>query len=498
MESNNGFDPIKPADINLTQPATDVRENKLPWQQQPMTYIALAISILLALAIIFILPLLIKPTETSAVIIKPQEAQLPSLKESPFKDAQLSKARRAAQDTLSQILEKQNFLETKNIRLWNEQAFQAALEKAAEGDSLYRQREFLGAQTSYQEALSQLSTLEKNIPDALSQALANGQKAIAEGDASSARQHYELALAIDPDNVEAKTGIDRTASLDRVVILLNQAQSALEQQQLEQSQAIFREALTLDPRHPIAVNGVEETSRLIKERDFNSAMSRGYTSLDKQQFNTASKTFSEALKLYPGHKGALSGLAQANNAAAQRTTQSQLSQGTAFESKEQWHKARDIYTRILARDNSVIDAKMGKIRSSTRANLSDSIQTILSKPLRLATSSVYQHGQQLLVDAQGIRSPGPKLREQINQLDQVLKNSLIPVTIELQSDNRTAITLFKVGELGQFDQKYLSLTPGNYVAQGSRPGYRDVRVEFQVTSKGLSNPVVVTCVEPVS
>lgn len=497
MESNNGFDPIKPADINLTQSATDVRENKLPWQQQPITYISLAISILLALAIIFILPLLIKPAETPPVIIKPQGAQQSNLKESPFKDAQLTKARRAAQDTLSQILEKQNFLETKNIRLWNEQAFQAALDKAAEGDFLYRQRDFSGAQANYQEALHQLSALEKNIPIELSQALANGHKAITEGDASSARQYYELALVIDPSNSEAKKGLHRTGSLDQVVELLNQGQRALEQQQLEQSQSFFQQALTLDPLHPMAINGVEETSLLITERDFNNAMSRGYTSLDKQQFNTASKTFKEALKLHPGHKGALSGLAQANNASAQRTTQSQLSQGTAFESKEQWHKARDIYTRILARDNSVIDAKMGQIRSSTRANLGDSIQTILSKPLRLATTSVYQHGQQLLVDAQSIRSPGPKLREQINQLDHVLKTALIPITIELQSDSRTSVTLFKVGELGQFNQKHLSLTPGNYVAQGSRPGYRDVRVEFQVTSKGLSSPVVVTCKEPV-
>ena len=498
MESNNGFDPIKPADITLTQPASAAREKKLPWQQQPMTYIALAISILLALAIIFILPLLIKPANTPAVIIKPQGAQLPSLKESPFKDAQLSKARRAAQDTLSQILEKQNFLEKKNIRLWDEHAFQSALDQAADGDSFYRQREFIEAQTAYQEVLSQFTALEKRIPDELSKALANGKIAMTEGDTSRALQHYELALAIDPGNSEAKTGIDRTATLDRVVMLLSQANVALEQQQLEQSQIIFQEALRLDPQHPMAINGAEETARLIKERDFNSAMSRGYSSLDKQQLNTASKAFNEALKLHPGHKGARSGLDQANNAAAQRTTQSQLAQGSALESKEQWHKAKDIYTRILARDSSVIDARMGQIRSSARADLSDGIQTILSKPLRLASTSVYQHGQQLLTDAQGIRSPGHQLKAQISQLDQLLKNALIPVTVDLRSDNYTYVTLFKVGELGQFDQKRLSLTPGNYVAQGSRPGYRDVRIEFQVTSKGLPNPVIVACKEPVS
>jgi len=54
-----------------------------------------------------------------------------------------------------------------------------------------------------------------------------------------------------------------------------------------------------------------------------------------------------------------------------------------------------------------------------------------------------------------------------------------------------------VGELGTFNQKQIALKPGNYVAVGNRNGYRDVRVEFQVTQQGLSSPVVVVCKEPV-
>ncbi len=498
MESSKGFDPIKPADITLTQSATAKSAEKLPWQKRPATYIVLIFSILLALFIIFALPLLIRPVETPTVIIEPQAIQLPSVKEAPFNDAQLSKARRAAQDTLSKILEKQSFLEKKNIRLWGERAFQAALDQAAEGDQFYRQRVFSEAQIAYQNALGQLTALEKRIPNELSERLAKGLEAITQGNATSAQQHYKLALAIDPNNSEASIGIKRAGTLGPVLLLLSQANSALEDKQLEQSQAIFREAQTLDVLHPAAINGVEKTTLLIKERDFNNAMSQGYRSLDNRQFNNASKAFNAALKLSPGHKGALSGLTQASNAAAQSMTRSQLANGAALESKEQWHKARDTYARILARDGSVMDARMGQIRSSTRADLSDSIKKILETPLRLASTGVYQHGQQLLADAQGIRSPGPQLKRQITQLEKTLKNAITPIPVELRSDSYTTVTLFKVGELGQFNQKYLSLKPGNYVVTGSRPGYRNIRVEFQVTSKGLSNPVEVSCWEPVS
>ena len=146
----------------------------------------------------------------------------------------------------------------------------------------------------------------------------------------------------------------------------------------------------------------------------------------------------------------------------------------------------------------MVEAKLGQIRSSTRATLSDAINNILASPLRLASTKVLHHAQQLLNDAKGIRSPGPRHREQTQQLNQVLQSSITPVAVELVSDNTTQVTLFKVGELGVFSQKRLSLKPGNYVAVGNRTGYRDVRVEFQVTPEGLSIPVEVICREPIS
>ena len=88
-------------------------------------------------------------------------------------------------------------------------------------------------------------------------------------------------------------------------------------------------------------------------------------------------------------------------------------------------------------------------------------------------------------------------KKQLSQLKQTLQFASAPVAVELQSDNATQVTVFRVGDLGAFSQKQLSLKPGNYVAVGNRSGYRDVRVEFQVTHKGLSSPVTVICREPV-
>jgi tetratricopeptide (TPR) repeat protein len=489
---------IVPADVPLTQTIKTSKKEALPWQQRPTTYIALAISILLALIVIFVLPSLIGPPDTPAVIIEPQSTSGNTVQETPFRDAQLAKARRESQDSLSQLLEKQNFLEKKNVLLWGKTSFEAALNKAAEGDLLYRQRHFTEALTSYQDALNQLIALEERIPEELSTNLKKGNKAFADGNAIEAQQYYELALAIDASNTEATSGLERTRTLDNVLVLIHQGTDALEEQELEQAQELFQQALKLDALHPAAVNGDTQAKALIQSRDFNNAMSRGYLALEASQFNNAAKAFRQALALQPGDTTANSGLAQANNASAQRTTRTQLNSAASHEKNEQWHQARDIYIRVQVEDSSLIEARLGKIRSSARADLSDAINKILASPLRLASAGVFKHARQLLKDAEGIQSPGPKHKAQTKQLKQVLNIAITPIAVELRSDNTTKVTLLKVQELGLFSNKQLSLKPGNYVAVGSRTGYRDVRIEFQVSSKGLPAPIEVICREPIS
>lgn len=497
MTNNQNGDLITPADVPLTQAVLPTRLELVPWHQRSSTYIILAGTVLLALFIVFALPSWVNTNDTSPVELKSEPVTPAVVKEAPFQDAQLAKARRASQDTLSQLLEKQSFLEDRNVQLWAKEDFQKALDNATEGDTQYHQRAFTDALNAYEAALEQLQLLESGIPERLSHSLTMGHEAFAKGLASEAKYAYELALTIDPTNADAKLGIQRTETLDQVMALVGQGNDYLDAGSLQQAEASFQQALTLDSAHQGAIDGHRQVRTQIQSRSYNSAMSNGYQALEKNQFNGAAKYFREALALRPGDKSATAGLTQANNASAQLTTQTQLHQAQAKEASEQWHQARDIYHQLLARDGSVVEAKLGQIRSSTRANLSDAINKILASPLRLASTQVLNQGQQLLRDAEGIKSPGPLHQQQTQRLRQTLAEAVNPVAIELRSDNATKVTLFRVGVLGVFSQKPVSLKPGNYIAVGSRAGYRDVRVEFQVTSAGLSAPVTIICRESI-
>ena len=86
---------------------------------------------------------------------------------------------------------------------------------------------------------------------------------------------------------------------------------------------------------------------------------------------------------------------------------------------------------------------------------------------------------------------------QLDQLEGLLENSQIPVTVQFQSDNQTQVTLLRIAELGNFQSQSLSLKPGRYVAVGVREGFRDVRQEFVVGFGQTPDAVVVKCEEPI-
>jgi hypothetical protein len=78
-----------------------------------------------------------------------------------------------------------------------------------------------------------------------------------------------------------------------------------------------------------------------------------------------------------------------------------------------------------------------------------------------------------------------------------LKRAATPLTVRLVSDNATEVSIFRVGQLGKFSTRELELRPGEYVAVGSRPGFRDVRLEFRVAPEIELRPIVIKCEEPI-
>jgi serine/threonine-protein kinase len=167
----------------------------------------------------------------------------------------------------------------------------------------------------------------------------------------------------------------------------------------------------------------------------------------------------------------------------------------ALEEQEDWRAALGEYEAALAVDPHVTFALEGRERTAGRATLSDSLDFHARNVHRLPTEGVAREAEALLERARGVEAPGPRLRAQVAALEKALAEARTAVTVVIESDGLTEVTVTRVGRLGSLTRRALELRPGEYVATGTRRGYRDVRRRFTVSPGSTPPPVVVRCEE---
>jgi hypothetical protein len=131
------------------------------------------------------------------------------------------------------------------------------------------------------------------------------------------------------------------------------------------------------------------------------------------------------------------------------------------------------------------------------AQLHKQLDEYIADPNSLSAPSTLQKATMMVVDITRMDALGPSLTDKRDELSRLLKRAATPLQVQLVSDNATDVSVYKVGKLGSFETHELSLRPGKYVAVGSRPGYRDVRLEFLVGPEQEAKPIVIRCEEAI-
>ena len=158
-----------------------------------------------------------------------------------------------------------------------------------------------------------------------------------------------------------------------------------------------------------------------------------------------------------------------------------------------WADALKEYRAVVELDPTVAAAQEGIARVSPRAALNEQLELYITQPERLFSQPVRAAARDTLARASTIANPGPVLQKQLATLKDWIARADVPVSIALQSDNVTQVTIYRVGPLGTFAERSLELVPGSYTVVGTRPGYRDVRREINVRPGAAPEPVVIRC-----
>ena len=533
-----GFVPIKPAAVDLTAAAggKDPKRRRGTGQQLPdrqlLTRPWLWLgggALLCVVSIVFLLlprwlpspvieaPIIENPTIESGSAARQGEPVVPALRadqatrqtpppaagapataDTPWSRAQQFSVRKDSQALLQELLDAQKTLEERGVTLWGKREYARALEHAQAGDAGYSRQNFAQAHDHYAAALDILSGLLEGIEQLFADSMAAGNAALAAGAADAAGAAFNVALAIDPIDRDALLGLERTQNLPQVMALLEQGDALLRDVKPEQARDAYQQALEVDAHSLRARQQLDLTKARINDDAFNLAMSSGFRLLEQQRHAPARAAFARALKLKPRSRAARDGIEQATQRITSTQVNAALKQARDAAQQEDWQGAIASYNAALKLNSSLGNALEGKQRATLRAEVHSRLEELLAQPERLFDEAVYNDALSFLDTIRALPEPGPILSAQLHRLTHMLTLAATPVSVELHSDNLTRVTLYKVGELGAFASKVLSLRPGHYVAVGRRDGYRDVRVEFFADPDNAMQPVLVSSSERIA
>ena len=465
-----------------------------------------ALLALLAIATwtVFVLPDHVDNLEAVAVDAPPQSGELadeatgddavPSDVVPPFHRTELAKAEARAKETLGEVVELQRLLEGEmNVESWGSDAFAAVLDQAIKADRLFLEARYDEAQAGYEAAAAGLRSLRDEglakFEDAMARAIA-ALDALATEVATGA---FAEALAIQPNDAQARAGAARAALQPQVLELVRAAERARLRANLNQAEELLQQARSRDP----LTAGIDATLIQVRaaraDNAYRATLSAAFAALERGEFDNAEADFNRVLAARPEDAGALAGLQQTG----QRRTLSRIdelrAQAEAEENAGDWESALATFDAALEIDRSLQFAREGGTRMRERVEILRAIDAILDDPAALSEDALFYEASDLVARARAQTGAGAAFEGKTQALDELLSRAAVPVELVLFSDNATAIVIQKVGVLGSFERRALQLRPGRYVILGSRDGCRDVRMEILLEA-GLP-PVTVRCEE---
>lgn len=465
------------------------------------TWIGLATLIALVAWVVFVLPGRVTPSSRttdadSAAPIAPV-AGARMTERSPFAEAQLDRQRKAAREILQETLARQEALAGRAVETWAAAEYQQAVDQASAGDAAYAQQDFATAQQRYREAGEAFANLAMLAEQRVRQAIRDGNGALDEGRAEAAIAAFDVALGIEPDNPEAQLGRKRAAIVGEVFPILNKAKAAEASGQLTNALDAYQQAATKDPASAAARQGIQRVGNTLSESEFRRAMAEGNEALQRRDLEGARQRFQRALELRGDSPEARTALRQISSDIAKRDSANLMAEAKTLESQEKWSDAEQKYAAVLQLDPDQAEARAARERTRTRAELDAAVAALVSQPERLLQENVYTEAIKLQKVADAIADPGPRLMEQRDRLRKAMNEIRTPIKVVIESDDKTSVTVFKVGNFGTFRQHEVALLPGRYTAVGVRKGYRDVRVEFSLVPGEAAPAVVVQCSETI-
>jgi len=396
-----------------------------------------------------------------------------------------------AEQKLAEFMQLKQQLESKGASTWASETYLEMMQIAEQADRLLIENNARAAGEKYAEAIAKARDLADRIEPTLKRLLVEGRMALAEGNAESAQQKFSMAL--DPQNREARHGLQRAENAAAATRLMEQGAAHEKEGNTAFAHADYQEALRLDPESKAAQQALARVKRLISEEEFQQLMSEGLAALHANDYTLAREKLLKAQSFRPAAQEVKDALAQVDQSIRLASIEAYRRKATTAEQAEDWEQALDAYLQVLKVDPNVQFASRGQQRALDHIRIDKRINFFLQQPAALESDRQLENAIQLIAEIEKMDPRGPRLKDRLAKLTQMVAAAQTPVEIILESDGLTAVAVYKVGKLGRFTERVLNLRPGTYTVVGTRDGYQDVRRQFTIRAGQNPTRIAIKC-----
>ncbi len=420
-----------------------------------------------------------------------QQPETPSVQTADTAKLELEKE--TTDKALATFLKLKKEIEEKEGSVWGGEEYKAMIVLSQKGDRLLMDQSFAAAAINYAQAANKAAELLDTTGYVFQKLMEDGQKALQNGDSVIAQQKFSTALRIQPFDESAGRNLERAKKLDELNRLIASGKTHEEHHRFGFAHTDFQKALELDPESGEAQNGLNRMKEKIVGEQFQKLMSDGLTAYHNGYYQLARTTLLKAKSFRPQSREVNSALLQVDEAIQLNKIEHLRQKAMSAEQAENWKQALESYLSVLNMDPNISFAVQGKKRSLEHIGIAKRIGFFLGKPDVMESDRQLENAIRLIEEAEKLEQKGPQLTIRLNELKTLVDLAGTLVKVMIESDNLTEIAVYKVGKLGKFSTRELSLRPGSYTVVGSRNGYQDVRLKITVKPGQTSLRVSVIC-----
>ncbi len=456
-----------------------------------LAYSLLGILLAILVIVVFVLPSLVDETQDKVATVEEGNTVTTQI------DRSVLAQKPIAQALFAELLIKIDELKLYGIQFWGGDQWSQVLLLQQDGDDGYQSAQYDLAATKYREAMQILADMEVSVPVRLEEALNQGLNAILDGNKDEAVANFEIALAIDGTNQEAKQGLERAFKLDKVLEFTTLGLNFEAEGKWQEAMQSFANALAIDSEWLEALSGLVRSTKAFDAEQYQGLLSSGYQLIKKGKFDEARTAFEQASAIQPGSEQVAQAIEELGLRESMAKIKTLKYKALSAEVNERWASAQELYASILKLDPNISEIQENLIRVNQRIELENNLIYFTNVADKLNDDKLFNQAVQFLAKADSIVNKGPSLEKQIADLRQILSIAAIPVPVTIFSDEMTEVVIYKIGSLGVFKQTVVSLRPGVYIATGSRSGYRDFQLRFKVSGRATNQVIRVECKEPI-